>query len=474
MRHQTPRFFSFLSGIAICSVLVLSSATGTHQDSTVFAEQYGRPLIEFARLAQILVAGLGTNSLSRTSALADPNQQAVVLPNVDTLYGSAIIDLSEHDVVLTVPEVDDTDRFFVFAFYDPFGSNFANVGRTSNAQAGTYLVRRACDAKVEWGYSQADSNDKYKGYINMPTTQGSLLVRILVKNNTTDLDAVRSVLQSANVATVDRPLSPGRPASPITNATFAGLGDYSALAILTLTARLMEANPPFNMTDPEKTIATLQHAGLYNGMYHQPSDVNLTAAFSSAISAAQAYATGPGLTQLNNNWAYIQPTGLFGDLLTARTITAIKVYLELVGDEAIYPAWEGQLSLQAGEAYIYKFTTKPPLQEYGFWSLTLYNETGYLVNNVIDKYTVGDRSNITYPDGELVYGEGSEDPEKPFEILVQSETPPSNWTANWLPAPAEGGIIQVTLRLYGHQAGVVDGSWQYPMVSEVKAFTDSA
>ncbi|KAH8822884.1 hypothetical protein DL96DRAFT_1469949, partial [Flagelloscypha sp. PMI_526] len=405
---------------------------------------YGRPLIEFARLAKDLVAGLGTNKFYRNPALADPNEQAVVLPNVDTLYGNAIIDLSEHDVVLTIPEVEDKERYFVFAFYDPFGSNFANVGRNSNAPPGTYLVRRACDANVEWGYLQAGSGDQYQGYINMPTTQGTLLYRVLVKNNTTDLDAVRSILQSTNLATVGRPSSPGGPASPITNATFTGLGNDTGLATLTLTARLTDANPPFNMSDPAKTVTTLRQAGLYNGTYHQPSDVNVTAAFNSAIAEAQAYETGPGLTQLNNNWGYLQPAGLFGDLLTARTIIAIKGYLELVEDEAIYPVYEGQLSLQAGEAYMYSFATKPPLQEYGFWSLTLYNEAGYLVDNVIDKYTVGDRSNITYSNGELVYGEGNESSEKPFEILVQSEMPPSNWTSNWLPAPAGGGNIQLT------------------------------
>lgn len=38
------------------------------------------------------------------------------MPNSDTLYSEALIDLSATDLVITVPEIED--RFFVAAFYD--------------------------------------------------------------------------------------------------------------------------------------------------------------------------------------------------------------------------------------------------------------------------------------------------------------------------------------------------------------------
>ncbi|KAH8822882.1 hypothetical protein DL96DRAFT_1559682 [Flagelloscypha sp. PMI_526] len=444
-----------------CAVLSLAgtSQAATHQDSTVFATQYGRPLIEYARLARTLVALLGTNVLYRKGTLSTPGEQAVVAPNVDTLYGAAAFDLSKSDVVLTVPEVEE-GRYYSFAFYDPFGSNFVNIGRISNARPGAYLVRRASDAQVPWGYAEASTGDKYKGFVNTPTTHGTLLARILVKNNSTDLTTARSILNSAGLATITRSSSPGGSANSLTLLTFAALGDDTGLATLRLTARLTDANPPFNISNPTSAIATLRDAGIYDGSYHQPTDVNPTTALDTALAAANAYAAGPGLKQLNNGWVYLQPAGLFGDLLTARTVTAVNGYLELVEDETIYPFWEGQLSLSADEAYLYSFASKPPLQNFGFWSLTLYDSTGNLVDNAIDKYSVGDR----------MYGgtkEGS------FEVLVQSETPPSNWTANWLPAPAEGGAIKITLRLYGHQQSVRDGTWAYPVITKVNAITSS-
>lgn len=50
--------------------------------------------------------------------LATPDETQVNAPNVDTLYSSAVYDLSQSDVRITVPLIDE-DRYWVFAFYDP-------------------------------------------------------------------------------------------------------------------------------------------------------------------------------------------------------------------------------------------------------------------------------------------------------------------------------------------------------------------
>ena len=64
---------------------------------------------------------VGTNKLAGTGRLAQPGDstdQAVVLPNVDTLYASAIFDLSEYNVEVTIPAVQP-GRYYNFGFYDP-------------------------------------------------------------------------------------------------------------------------------------------------------------------------------------------------------------------------------------------------------------------------------------------------------------------------------------------------------------------
>ena len=58
------------------------------------------------------------NFLLPATTLATPTETAVVLPNVDTLYSTAVLDLSENNIVVTVPQVD-ANRYWNFGFYDP-------------------------------------------------------------------------------------------------------------------------------------------------------------------------------------------------------------------------------------------------------------------------------------------------------------------------------------------------------------------
>lgn len=58
----------------------------------------------------------GTNNFYHERALATPDFNQVVSPNVDTLYSAAVLDLSHNDLILEIPEVDD--RYYVFPLYD--------------------------------------------------------------------------------------------------------------------------------------------------------------------------------------------------------------------------------------------------------------------------------------------------------------------------------------------------------------------
>ncbi|WP_245234525.1 DUF1214 domain-containing protein [Streptomyces flavochromogenes] len=81
----------------------------------------------------------------------------------------------------------------------------------------------------------------------------------------------------------------------------------------------------------------------------------------------------------------------------------------------------------------------PPVD--GFWSLTMMNERQFFVDNPLNRYAIGDRSDMrTNPDGSL-------------DIYVQHADPGPDRQANRLPAP-EGGF-NVFLRLYWpHQSAL--------------------
>jgi hypothetical protein len=68
------------------------------------------------------------------------------------------------------------------------------------------------------------------------------------------------------------------------------------------------------------------------------------------------------------------------------------------------------------------------LKQQSFWSLTAYGADQYSVPNALNRYALGDRSGITFPDGSLVYPENGDAADVPVEILLQPTdiAPPAN------------------------------------------------
>lgn len=208
--------------------------------------------------------------------------------------------------------------------------------------------------------------------------------------------------------------------------------DDTGLAILYLLANFFDANPPFGISaaGSSHVETSILEAGIREGAYHQPPDLDVDEAYDRVTSALQS-STSTVFEPFNNGWHHSVPQGLFGGRYLDRAVTAKKAYLELTDDQVLYAMTENQkMQLSSDESYIYTFSGKPPVADDGFWSLTLYDAHGYLVDNLLNKYSVGDRSNLTYPDGTSVYGSISGTGDGPFQILIQGDgvTPPSNWT----------------------------------------------
>ena len=316
-----------------------------------------------------------------------------------------------------------------------FGSNFVNVGSLHNSKAGKYLLRLGDSYK--WGIAKGSKD--YQQIIDTPTSAGVLLIRVEAKNNNTDVPIAAKILQESNLTTVARSADrcSGSQLPPLTMQTFAGLQNLSEPEqIMELTARLQPGNPPFNVSDVMTIEAKLAAAGIRRGKYEKPQGVNLTQAFAAVQEKVQAAAVA-GAAELGNGWIHDVPQGMYGDNFGARALIAKDAYFESQPSQAIYPSYlfgSSQFTaLQKGEALLYEFVSgKPPLTPNdSFWSLTVYNNETLLLSNPYNIYAIGDRSNITYPDGALVYGSNLDgDDTKPFQILVQSKdnVPPKNWT----------------------------------------------
>ena len=107
----------------------------------------------------------------------------------------------------------------------------------------------------------------------------------------------------------------------------------------------------------------------------------------------------------------------------------------------------------SAQRYTLRFTKGqlPPVD--AFWSITMYDTASYLVDNSIDRYALGDRSNLISAD------------DARSRSTCRRE-PPGDETSNWLPTPADGGF-KLALRLYAPRQPVIDGSWAPPPVQRL-------
>ncbi|KAJ6484031.1 hypothetical protein C8R45DRAFT_904234 [Mycena sanguinolenta] len=442
----------------------------TAQNATVQSLVYGIPLPAYVIFANAIANSFGmwtTNTLNHATALATPNSHAIVLPNVDTLYSAGLLDLSEGDLVATMPSLEE-GRFYVWPFYDLYGNNVCNIGTIMNSTAGKYLIKYRASKP-----GCVAAKDGYAGTIYLPTVYGATLLRIEV-NNSSDVDYVVSSIQPN--FTLELGPSASYPCAPALTAELLN-GDLTIddppLYIMQLTARLAANNPPEVIADIAPVTATLETAGisLTTNTYTQPAGVDLSLAYTNAQAVISAVGQNPSdIDSLGNEWSALAPS-LSGNFLShydVRGFVATGGYLQLQASVAIYPVYGLEQDLYSNQTYMVEFFGKPQVN--GFWSLTMYDGDGFLVPNSIDRYSLNDRGNMTYPDGTLVYGGASpSDSTEPFYMLLQTTDiqASAEWESNWLPTPTDGGKFRFNLRWYGPTDSLSDGTYIYPRVTVV-------
>lgn len=84
-----------------------------------------------------------------------------------------------------------------------------------------------------------------------------------------------------------------------------------------------------------------------------------------------------------------------------------------------------------------------------FWSLTVTDVVGYIVNSPVGRSSFNDRSNLAANE------DGS------IDILLQHDAPVGR-EQNWLPVPA--GKFKLTLRAYLPGAAILGGTYRVPPV----------
>jgi hypothetical protein len=130
--------------------------------------------------------------------------------------------------------------------------------------------------------------------------------------------------------------------------------------------------------------------------------------------------------------------------------------------DAVYPMSKGTTghilsrSYDGSENYVLSFKKgmTPPVG--GFWSLTMYNDQYFFVDNPLNRYSISERQPLKAND------DGS------IDLLIQNKSPGADKESNWLPAPK--GKFILMMRLYWpneSDPSIIDGTWVIPAVTKV-------
>jgi hypothetical protein len=240
------------------------------------------------------------------------------------------------------------------------------------------------------------------------------------------------------------------------------VNQMDAKAYFTLLAQLMKTNLPAEADGP--AVARFAKIGLVPGQDFDASKLN--ADFAKRIPEV-AFERIMAQFKLNsevkelNGWGYTTKTGIYGtDYLMRALVTAIGLGANRPQD-AVYPTSQKDdqdRSYDGTNKYVMHFQKGqlPPVS--GFWSLTMYNDKYFFVNNQLNRYSISARQNLkANPDGST-------------DLYIQKDSPGPDKESNWLPAPA--GKFILMLRMYWPNEStpsIINDSWKIPPVTKQEA-----
>jgi hypothetical protein len=428
---------ALLLGIAALPSQAPAAAT---DDAALIARayEYGFPIFEQQRLAYLYSYFPGNpqrvpvNSFGHRRRLVDHTARTVTTPNNDTLYSSAIIDLSAGPLRLDVP--DFGDRYFSIAFLDAYTNNFAYLGtRVNGGRGGAYLIA---------GPGAAPRAQRGTGIIRAPGNHIVAIVRILV-DGPQDYDEVHR-LQDGLRLTQMTPL----PERKDLIAPKAG----DAENFVAVVNQVLHDNPPPRADAP--VLKELAAAGI--GPLAKPLTPAQRALWQRYYPAAETGLLAKDIGEQIRGWGYWPANiGNFGTDYRTRAVVALRGIGANVPEEMHYAVAAVDAAgrkLDGDHRYVLHLPADSPPAD-GFWSISIYEVTPegalFFGDNPIHRYAIGDRTQ-----GLKRNADGS------LDILIQKERPGPDAAANWLPVPAKS--FALVARAYLPRAPLLRGQFRYP------------
>lgn len=397
------------------------------------------------------------NQFMHYRAFVDASDRSVVGFNVDNLYSLANLDLTKEPIILSIPEMGN--RFWLMQLIDAWNGVPAAPGsRTLDGKGGNFAITGpGWQGQLPAGMEELKSPTNLtiiagRTYCSGPSDYAAIH-KLQDQYKLTPLSQWgKNYIPPANV-----PLKEGVTDTILVNKQFNAL---SAEQFYKNLNHLMVSNPPY--AADSAVLREIEKIGIKPG-----ADFSLSS-FTPEIARAieEGYAEGfkammeeaNHLGKIVNGWSLSYDLGKYG---TRYVYRAAWTYFGVGGnllEDAFYPLAQTDADnnpLDGANKYTLTFTKDQIPPANAFWSLTMYDFDAYLVPNKLNRYSLGDRSNMKF-------GKDSS-----LTIYLQNTSPGKDKESNWLPAP-QSGKFKVALRLYVPKQSVVDGSWIPPAIRKVK------
>ncbi|MCX0269164.1 DUF1254 domain-containing protein [Nocardia zapadnayensis] len=384
------------------------------------------------------------NEFRHSRQLAGPSYQAFRVPNVDTLYSNAWLDLTQGPALLDLP--DFGPRYYTLNFLDAY-SNASNISARTHPGRHRFLI-----ATTDWTGPVPPGRTLFR--VTTP------LMWILMRIQAFGADDLTNVHKLQNAARIQHDDDDRHRTWPVLSQTHVETSPKAFLSALDTSLRINGV--------PARDAAHVRQFRFLGlcaddrtpGNLDGPSDHGVRAGFHDAMQLLAQ--SRPLLGEpIGAGWTQVLDKGAHGDNFLARAVmNFVGLAANVVEENCSYNTYadaNGDPLTGAGDrAYRINVTDPPPAE--AFWSITLYEaDTGRLYDAPNARYSVGSGTGPERPTP----------PDGPTAITVSTE-PPTD-ASTWLPCPPRPFFL--VLRMYQPTAAATTGGWRPPPVLRTTAAT---
>lgn len=380
----------------------------------------------------------------------------VVGPNFDVLNTSVWLDVTDEPFIISLPSI--TDRHFTFPLLDMWTDVFAVPGaRTYGTDAFQFAI-----CTPEWRGQLPENTVR----IDSPTPTVWMVGRILTRGPG-DYERIHEIQDAMRMSPLSRWPECAQPDFTFDDSVDMKTHPFQQVQKMTPRAFFEGAVDLALKHRPHLTdwpqVARLRRIGL---ALDRPLDFDsLPPSTREALEASPRLATKRVMRRLSatfpskNGWGITLDAGVWGNSYVRRAAVAMFGLAANPTEESFNSRLridaDGQ-ALSGEHTYVLRFEggQTPPAD--AFWSLTPYNANNLVDANELERYTLGDRSDLK------IEADGA------IEFVLSHERPlDESQVQNWLPVPK--GLFTLSLRVYLPREEIFSKEWTPPPARRVDA-----